>query len=213
MSELIELLSDNQQKLGKILQNTAADLWGSGQNIWNAPKTAGGTQPTTAKTESPVRVKENMPADQLWKVADEVIDWTEVLAHEHSPDGLTSERLWSFYRRNAEKVLKGDMKAYVEVLKTCNPLGDLTTYAQDVQIRTPGPDRLEASFSCLPDTDERKMYGLMLRIARDLFATLPVKEVGVEAFENGKTAAEATYTREQMKKQNFKFLDPVKFGK
>lgn len=217
MSELINLLNDNQQKLGKILQSTAADLWGGTQDIWSAPKTAGGRTPATPKQEEKtVRVKENTPVDQLWKVADEVIDWTEVLAYEHSSDGLTSERLWSFYRKHATRVLQGDLAAYVEVLKTCNPLGDMTPYATGIQIRTPSADRLEVRFDCMTDqltqNRDQYLYGLCLRMARDLFATLPVTEVGVEAWSEGQKLLQVDYTKEQLRKQNFRFLDPVAFA-
>lgn len=144
------------------------------------------------------------------------MDWTDALAHDTPTDGLTGRRLWSFYHKMAEKVLSGDLEAYAEVLKTSNPLGELTDYADSINMRAPSADCLESTFVCKDELmkDDRKLYlaGMGLRIARDLLACLPAKEVRVTAEKDGKTVFSATYPRQQLLHRNFAFIDPVRFA-
>lgn len=212
MSEQKENLTEsNQDRLRRILQNTAADLWGS------VPQPASESEaPVPEKKKAAAAGKPKTPSlADIWKTADETVDWTEALGHEYPADGLTSDRLWQFYRAHAEKVLLGDLQTYVDVLTVGNPLGDLTPFAADLKIRTPDADTLEASFECCPEylKNEPEQYpcGLSLRIARDLLAILPVETVRVEGLKNGKTVVKATYDREKLRKINFRFLDPVAF--
>lgn len=213
MSEQKDSLPEsNQDKLRRILQNTALDIWGS------VPQPAATDTPSTTEKKKPSvtsGVKIPSLAD-IWKTADETVEWTEALGHEYPADGLTTDRLWQFYRTHAAKVLKGDLQSYVDVLTVTNPLGDLTPFAADLKIRTPDADTLEASFECCPEYLKKEpgkyLGGLALRIARDLFAVLPVEKVRVEGFKNGKTVIRVLYERDKLRKINFKFLDPVAFA-
>ena len=207
MSEDINRPADANDLLKKMRAITA-DLWRESPDVTAEPK---------PKAEKPARVVVKRPEigiDNLWMTADETIDWTDALAHEFPADGLTSVRLWSFYHKQAEAVLSGDTRAYAEVLKKSNPLGELTTFAEGISMRAPDPDRVEAQFNCRREhleTDGKKYLSAMgVRIARDLLACLPVSEVGVKALQDGRTAMEVTYRREDMMHRNFSFLDPVK---
>lgn len=207
MSEDINRPADANDLLKKMRAITA-DLWRESPDVTAEPK---------PKAEKPARVvvkRQEIGIDNLWMTADETIDWTDALAHEFPADGLTSVRLWSFYHKQAEAVLSGDTRAYAEVLKKSNPLGELTTFAEGISMRAPDPDRVEAQFNCRREhleTDGKKYLSAMgVRIARDLLACLPVSEVGVKALQDGRTAMEVTYRREDMMHRNFSFLDPVK---
>ena len=57
-------------------------------------------------------------------------------------------------------------------------------------------------------TGDAYLCGMALRIARDLFAVLPVLKVEVAT-----DALTVTFTRAQMNKVRFAFIDPVKFVK
>jgi hypothetical protein len=193
----------------KRMRAIASDLWRE------SPQTVA-AQPKPAE-EKPARVVKKSPEikiDNLWMTADETIDWTDALGHDYPTDGLTSQRLWNFYHKQAEAVLSGDPKAYAEVLKKANPLGELTAFAEGISIRAPGSDRAEATFQCREEylASEGKKYlsAMGVRIARDLLACLPVDEVGVTAEQAGKTLLKVTYRREQLMHRNFSFLDPVK---
>ena len=207
MSEDINRPADANDLLKKMRAITA-DLWRESPDVTAEPK---------PKAEKPARVVVRRPEigiDNLWMTADETIDWTDALAHEFPADGLTSARLWSFYHKQAEAVLSGDTKAYAEVLKKANPLGELTTFAEGISMRAPDADRVEAQFNCRREhleADGKKYLSAMgVRIARDLLACLPVSEVGVKALQDGRSAMEVTYRREDMMHRNFSFLDPVK---
>ena len=140
MSEDNNRPADTNDLLKKMRAITA-DLWGESPDVPAEPK---------PKAEKPARVVVKRPEigiDNLWMTADETIDWTDALAHEYPTDGLTNIRLWSFYHKQAEAVLSGDTKAYAEVLKKANPLGELTTFAEGISMRAPDADRVEAQFN------------------------------------------------------------------
>ena len=192
----------------KKMRAITADLWGETPDVPAEPK---------PKVEKPARVVVKRPEigiDNLWMTADETIDWTDALAHENPADGLTNIRLWSFYHKQAEAVLSGDTKAYAEVLKKANPLGELTAFAEGISMRAPDADRVEAQFNVrneyLDAYGKTYLSAMGVRIARDLLACLPVSEVAVKAVQDGKTVMEVTYSREQLMHRNFSFLDPVK---
>ena len=197
-----------ESDLLKRMRAIASDLWRETPDVSATPK---------PKADKPARVVVKRPEigiDNLWMTADETIDWTDALGHEYPADGLTSIRLWCFYHKQAEAVLDGDTKAYAEVLRKANPLGELTGFAEGISMRAPDADRLEGQFNCRKeylDTHGKKYLSAMgVRIARDLLACLPVGEVEVKALQDGKTVMEVTYRREQLMHRNFSFLDPVK---
>ncbi len=190
---------------------------------------AGNSQPHAQKAGTPAQAagrgqdragNESKPAavdiHNLWKSADTTVDWTDALGYPRSRDGLTGEKLWSFYHRMAKKVLDGDLEAYAEVLTTTNPLGDLTVYVNGMVIRTPNADRLECKFECRKDLlkENGKLYltGLSLRVARDLFAALPVSEIYVEGNLEGQRRIGVTYNRNQLLNRNPVFLNPESFA-
>ena len=208
MSEDINRMSpDSTNELLKKMRAITNDLWRE------SPDVAAETKEKAKKPEKVVVKSPEIGIDNLWMTADETIDWTDALAHEYPTDGLTNMRLWSFYHKEAEEVLSGNVKAYAEVLRKSNPLGELMAFSKGITMRAPSADRLEAQFNCKPEyleSDGKKYLCAMgVRIARDLLACLPVSEVGVKAVANGETVMEVTYTREQMMHRNFSFLDPV----
>ena len=235
MSEKIDL-SAAQKKLAETLKGIGADLWGkTNPEEWaeeafdesaaenmrehileEAGMTSGAEKPK--KTETPARTekqKKQTGIDNLWITADETIDWTEALIHSQPRDGLTGPKLWGFYHRLAEKVLAGDLQAYVEVLTTLNPLGDLTDYVNGMLLRAPGAERLECEFECRPEEMEKNARGylgaLSVRIARDLLAVLPVEEVHVLGKMDGEDQVDVTFRRDQMLKRKMAFLIPADF--
>ena len=187
----------------------ASDLWREPpEDVVPEPKKQ------EAKPAKVVVKRPKIGIENLWMTADETIEWTDALAHDMPTDGLTPQKLWEFYHRNAEAVLNGDLAAYTEVLRKANPLGELMEYAHGISMRAPDPDRLEAMFTGRDEHMEKdaKQYlsAMGVRIARDLLACLPVSEVHVTASWQGKTVLDAVYRREQLLHRNFSFLDPVR---
>lgn len=203
-------MSMDQIEFMKRMKAIASDLWG-GMPSGIPEQTA---EPENTK-EAPSRPETKKASDirSIWKTADETIDWTDALAHNAPSDGLTGQRLWSFYHKHAEKVLAGDLNAYTEVLQKANPLGELTDYADGISLRAPDPDRLESFFVCKEELLEKDqnlyLSALGLRIARDLLACLPVSEVAIKGEHEGRTVYEVTFARLQLMHRNFAFVDPV----
>ena len=198
----------------KKLRAIGADLWGesamdmegTGPEETPAKKTAG-------KKKTPAVGRKNADIDNLWATADETIDWTEAMARELPPDGLTPPALWAFYREMAEDVLKGDIQAYAQVLRRVNPLGDLTQFADGITMRAPSSERAECEFTCREELLSKKgkkyLAAMGLRMARDLMACLPVSEAGIKAWDQGRVVMEVTFTRDALLNRNFLFEDPV----
>ena len=213
MSEQNNNLMD-QNEFMKRMKAIASDLWGG-----IAPAEEETPEPAAPKQAANVPEPDRTKTDiqSLWKTADETIDWTDALAHSTPTDGLTGPRLWSFYHKNASKVLAGDLDTYTEVLQKANPLGELTEYAENITMRAPAPQKLESCFVCKKEHmgKSRKLYlaAMGLRIARDLLACLPVEEITVTGEDNGETVFTATYPRQKLLHRNFVFTDPVALAK
>ena len=213
-------MAENENTTGTPAVESTSDLLRKmkaiASDLWREPPEDVSAEPK-AQPEKPARVVVRQPKlnmDNLWMTADETIDWTDALAHEWPSDGLTNIALWKFYHKNAEAVLGGDLNAYAEVLRKANPLGELMEYAEEINMRAPDPDRVEATFGVRDEymeKDGKKYLSAMgVRIARDLLACLPVSEVKVTAAGDDGNAMEAVYTREQLMHRNFRFLDPIR---
>ena len=202
-------MSMDQLEFMKRMKAIASDLWGGN----SAPEEAAPAKKPREEAGPKAAPKPAIGINNLWKTADETIDWTDALAHNTPTDGLTSPKLWSFYHKNAAKVLEGDLDAYTEVLQRSNPLGELTDFAEGINMRAVSADRLESTFTCKESSmgKNKKQYlsAMGLRIARDLLACLPVSEVAVTGEMDGETVFSVTYTRQQLLHRNFVFIDPV----
>ena len=220
-------LSEQQQELLKKLRAIGSDIWGglsggaeapsgeaAGQTSAPSPAPEAGQMAAAEKTKKrEVLHRPEVTLDNLWMTADETIDWTEALSRETPADGLTGQELWRFYHEQAEQVLRGNVAAYARVLRKTNPLGELTAYADGMTMRAPSAERVEGSFTCreelLRQHGAAYLASMGLRIARDLFACLPVTEVGVTAYQNGEKVLKVTYPRDALRHVAFSFINPV----
>ena len=155
------------------------------------------------------------PFEALWKTADESIDWTEALVSPTTTDPLTPQDKWALYHTQADAVLHGDTAAYLTVLRAANPMDDLMPYVTAMDVRAENSDQLSASFAVRPDLMDgdakRYVSGMAVRIARDLFAVLPVLRVSVRARQKDAELLQVSFTRQEMNKVRFAFIDPVAF--
>lgn len=94
-------------------------------------------------------------------------------------------------------------------------MADLTPYVASLDVTTVDADTLRADFTAREDLlagDAREyLCGMALRIARDLFAALPVLAVDVNAAHAGRTLLTVRFTRPAMNRVRFAFIDPVAF--
>lgn len=184
-------------------------------DLWGMTKPSPTPAPAPAQ---PVYQSTFPPFEQLWKTADDTVDWTDALAHDQPTDGLTSAHLWQFFHQHAAQVLSGDIAAYVEVLNAANPLGDLSPYATSFDVEAESADRVRVGFGVHPaymDKDEaevrRYLCAVALRSARDVMALLPVRQVEVAAQQNGHALMQVLFDRGELQKVRFSFIDPVAF--
>ena len=210
MSDQLNNIMD-QNEFMKRMKAIASDLWGGVMPVATETPAAG----SSVQPKPPVKEPEKPGTDirNLWKTADESVDWTDALSHSTPADGLTTLKMWTFYHKHAERVLAGDLDAYTEVLQKANPLGELTDYAENITMQAKSADRVESTFICNGELlkQYKKLYlsAMGLRIARDLLACLPVEEVAVTGENEGKKVFAVTYTRMQLLHRNFVFTDPV----
>ena len=204
----------DQNEFMKRMKAIASDLWGGVMPVATTETPAAPAQ--QSKPAPKPQEKPGTDIRNLWKTADETIDWTDALSHSSPTDGLTGPKMWAFYHKNAEKVLSGDLAAYTEVLQKANPLGELTDFAEHISMRAVTEAQLESVFVCKGDLLEknRKLYlsAMGLRIARDLLACLPVEEVVVKGTFEEKDVFTVTYPRHQLLHRNFMFVDPIELS-
>ena len=169
------------------------------------------------ETAAPAEEKPALPSfEDLWKVADEPIDWTEALTFPAPLNQDIPPEKWEVYFDKADAVLRGDPEAYLTVLATADPMADLRPFVADLEVTAPSGDELRATFAVREDlmADDPRAYlcGLALRMARDLFAVLPVNHVVITATSEGKNLLTAPFTRQGLHKVRFAFIDPVEFA-
>ena len=183
-------------------------------DLYGTPAPAPAKNAATAPAAAPAAAA-LPPFSTLWRTADESIDWTDALASPTPTDGLTPPKTWSRYHALAEGVLHGDVAAYLDALEFANPMADLTPYVAALDVETVSADVVRAIYTARKDllqSDERSyLCGMAVRIARDLFAAIPVTEAEVRAVSAGKTLLSVRFTRAQMNKVRFAFVDPVWF--
>lgn len=200
-------MTDIRRTLLKGMADIVGDLYGE-----EVPQNTA----TYKSSDAPVPAKQPAlpPFQQLWKTADETIDWTDILVSPTPTDGLTPPDKWAEYHQHAQGVLKGDIAAYLAVLQYENPMADLTPYVSALDVTTVDADTLRASFAPRSDLGGAEyLCGMAVRIARDLFAALPVLAVDVIAKQTDATLLTVSFTRAQMNKVRFAFIDPVAFVK
>ena len=197
-------MTDLRRSLLRGMSDIVGDLYG-------APPTA---VLKAADEPAPAQQPALPPFSQLWKTADETIDWTDILVSATPTDGLTPPDKWALFHRHAEAVLRGDTTAYLAVLQAENPMADLMPYVAALDVATVDANVLRATFAPRADLlGDEYLCGMALRIARDLFAALPVLTVDVTAQQADEALLQASFTRAQMNKVRFAFIDPVGFVK
>lgn len=160
----------------------------------------------------------------IHKTADDTIDWPEILASETAPDDSYNQEMWSYYHEAAEQVIAGDIDTYLRLIYEVNPLEDLIEYGSNFEFGTDNPGKMEVEFTVNRDvlTDARRnlnqfmfndlvqdfVCSLGIRIARDIFALLPVNRTIVHAVLDDTTVLSVDFDRETLSKVKFGMIDP-----
>ena len=146
------------------------------------------------------------------KVSDGQIDWTALQNNDVPANvvkGSEEHQQWMALQEYSERVLAGDIDAYLEVIDDVKPFDDLLEFGSNFQVGTDDPEVLEVEFGVKSEdvvptvalsltskgeVSEKELsktafFDLMqdyvcstvIRTARDAFALLPVNTVKVHA--------------------------------
>ena len=160
----------------------------------------------------------------IHKTADDTIDWTEILVSPTVPDDSYNQQMWSYYYSVAPAVLNGDIDTYLKLIYEVNPLDDLIEYVYNVEFGTDDPDIMEVEYTVNTDILSQTRRGmnrqdyndllqdflcsLSIRIARDLFALLPINHTIVHTVIDDKNIMTVDFDRQTLSKVKFGFIDP-----
>ena len=159
----------------------------------------------------------------IHKTADDTIDWNAVAASAKAPDASYSQVMWAYYHSVAPEVLKGDIDTYLQLIYEVNPLDDLLSYGSQFEFGTDDPRKIEVEYvvnqellSHASQTMSSFEYNdllqdfvcsLSIRVARDMFALLPVKDVIVHTVLGGATIFSVDFNADIFSKINFAYID------
>lgn len=160
----------------------------------------------------------------IHKSSDDSVDWTEVLVSPLPPDESYNQGMWQYYHSMASKVLSGDIDTYLQLIYEVNPLDDLWMYGSNYEFGTDDAKKIEVEFNVNVDalaeakkTMSNAEYNLLLqdyvcsvciRIARDMFALLPIRNTIVHTVLDGKTILSVNFDRQNLSKVKFGYIDP-----
>lgn len=159
----------------------------------------------------------------IHKTSDDSVEWTEIISSPTPPDDTYNREMWSYYHSVAKNILSGDIDTYLEVIYTVNPLDDLLEYGSKFEFGTDDPLKIEVEFtvnesviSNIKATKSNTEYNnilndfvcsMCIRIARDMFALLPIKNVIVHADLFDNTVISVNFDRSTMSKIKFGYID------
>lgn len=180
---------------------------------------------STEHSDVPETVQIDMASlKSIHKSSDDSIDWTEVLVSPIPPDESYNQGMWQYYHSVASKVLSGDIDTYLQLIYEVNPLDDLLTYGGNYEFGTDNPNKIEVEFTVnenalsaakqqLSATEYNNLLqdyicSVCIRIARDMFALLPVAHTLIHAVLSGNTVISVDFDRGNLSKVKFGYIDP-----
>lgn len=169
--------------------------------------------------EVPVEIKKKLSYDDirnLYRVADEKVDWFELLSSKKPTDNLFNKEAWGYLHSVALKMCQGDIDTYLKVIQDINPYDDLLDYAFNFDFGTDESDEMHVSFTIKDDVLESDdsdlkvdyICGCAVRVSRDTFALLPVENVFIEVREGDKEILSVKFDRKSFEKIKFTYSDP-----
>ena len=160
----------------------------------------------------------------IHKTCDDSVDWTEILVNPTPPDESYNSEMWSYYHSIAGNVLKGDIDTYLKLIYEVNPLDDLMSYGSGFEFGTDNSKLIEVEFSVneealsdakssMDSSDYNTLLqdyicSMAIRVARDMFALLPISNTIVHALLNGDTILSVKFDRATASKVKYGFIDP-----
>lgn len=172
---------------------------------------------TTVSTPSASAAANGLSAETIKRIylyEDAPIDWTELIAGASADELLMDHTVHAYCMQMAPRILSGDVDAYLEVIEQLRPVDDLALYSGDFEFGTDNANYIEVEFSVKldrvlknvisDDMLEEFISAITVRVARDLFALLPVVKVLVHVENNSNTALSVVFTRNQLSGLSFR---------
>lgn len=151
---------------------------------------------------------------RIYLYEDAPVDWTELVAGASAEDLLMDQTVHAYCAQMAPRILSGDVDAYLEVIERMRPVDDLALYSGDFEFGTDKPYYIEVEFAASPErvlrdgtSDamlEEFVSAVTVRVARDLFALLPVAKVLVHVVVEGNTILSVRFERGKLGGVNFR---------
>ncbi|MCB7320455.1 DUF4236 domain-containing protein [Lacrimispora sp. 210928-DFI.3.58] len=154
--------------------------------------------------------------------SDKKIDWRKMLLSDVPFDDYSMDE-WEFYHARAENVLNGDIDTYFELVSMLNPFNDLLEYGSEFELGTEDPRMMAVHFKVNSNhvikeakklSKEEYNYilqdyvcGASIRVARDLFALLPLRHIIVTAIDQRKNILSVDFQLDTFQTLNFTALD------
>lgn len=156
----------------------------------------------------------------LYLKSDEPVDWTELLVSTTADDVFMEQDKWIFLKGISYRILSGDIDAYLETIEKMRPVEDLLDYGSQFEFGTDSPKSMEVEFQInqhndmLSDGTNSELYNeyvsaCTIRVARDLFALLPVRYVIVHAQSGGKSVLEAKFDKNILQTIDFEHREAI----
>lgn len=151
----------------------------------------------------------------LYLKSDEPVDWTELLVSTTADDVFMEQDKWNFLKGISHLILSGDIDAYLETIEKMKPVDDLLDYGSQFEFGTDNPKSMEVEFQINQHNDMKSdgtnselfneyVAACTIRVARDLFALLPVRYVIVYAQSGEKPVLEAKFDKSVLQGIDFK---------
>ena len=153
----------------------------------------------------------------IHRISDDVIDWTEIMVSSCPTDDSYDIELWKYLHDISAKVLSGDIDAYLQVINDIKPLNDLLDYGTGFEFGTDSPLKMEIEFQINSDnidmdknSAEYQDYvcSVAIRVARDIFALLPVQKVVVHAVDKNVDILSVCFDKKIFSSLKFNYIDP-----
>ena len=170
--------------------------------------------------------REPLPLENIKEIhylSDSVIDWTEMLISDKPEPDCENVEFWHYCHERAYQVLNGDIDTYLEIIQDLNPLDDLLDYGFGFECGTDNANTMVVEFTSRQDeilpprntmtaieyNDLLQDYvcSCAVRVARDIFALLPVSYVIVHAVSDEQTVLSVKFERRIFMKMKFQGTD------
>lgn len=159
---------------------------------------------------------------EIYRLADREINWRQILISGPATDADDEETV--YYKSLAQDVINGDIETYLKLVSDLNPLDDLMEYGSEFECGTDDPrmigvhftvnsDQVLSAVRTLPGEQYNSLLqdyvcGCAIRIARDMFALLPVRHILVDASDGDNDILSVDFTRAEFLGLDFSALDP-----